>query len=90
MEDSKFAAEKCYEAQKEPGSFLSSAFVARDMVQIIDALDEDGMLRHWGMPQPQLFFLPCRELTIPRRLLRHSSWANVRSNVSRKSRSHAS
>jgi hypothetical protein len=24
------------------------AFVARDIMEIVDALDEDGMLRYWG------------------------------------------
>lgn len=47
-DDSTFVAEGCHEAQKQNGSFLSTAFVVRDMVQIIDALGEDGMLRFWG------------------------------------------
>jgi pimeloyl-ACP methyl ester carboxylesterase len=42
-------ADACYEQNKETGDFLSSAFVVEDMVRIIDALDEDGMLRFWGM-----------------------------------------
>ncbi|KAI8713932.1 hypothetical protein NCS52_01239300 [Fusarium sp. LHS14.1] len=31
------------------GQFLGTSFIARDMMQIVDALDEDGMLRYWGM-----------------------------------------
>ena len=42
-------ADACYEQNKEIGDFLSSAFVVEDMVRIIDALNEDGMLRFWGM-----------------------------------------
>ncbi|KAH7244882.1 TAP-like protein-domain-containing protein [Fusarium solani] len=35
--------------QNKTGQFLGTSFVARDMMQIVDALDEDGMLRYWGM-----------------------------------------
>lgn len=48
-EDGKKIADSCYEAQNKTGAFLSSAFVARDMLQIVDALNEDGKLRYWGM-----------------------------------------
>ncbi|OJD19674.1 hypothetical protein AJ78_00406 [Emergomyces pasteurianus Ep9510] len=47
-DDSTYVAEKCYEAQKSKGSFLSTAFVARDMVRIVDSLGEDGKLKFWG------------------------------------------
>ncbi|KAJ4304742.1 hypothetical protein N0V90_000269 [Kalmusia sp. IMI 367209] len=30
------------------GRFLGTTFVARDMIRIVDALDEDGLLRFWG------------------------------------------
>ncbi|RGP67125.1 hypothetical protein FSPOR_6181 [Fusarium sporotrichioides] len=42
-------AEACYETQKENGRFLSTAFTARDMMKIVDALGEDGKLRFWGI-----------------------------------------
>lgn len=32
----------------DEGELIGTAFVARDMMQIVDALDEDGMLRYWG------------------------------------------
>ncbi|KAI1364635.1 TAP-like protein-domain-containing protein [Xylaria arbuscula] len=35
------------EAQKR-GPLISSAFTARDAMQIVDALEEDGLLRYWG------------------------------------------
>lgn len=53
-EDSKYVAEKCYELQSKNGSYLSTAFVVRDMVRIIDALGEDGKLRFWGIDYKNL------------------------------------
>ncbi|KAI2603733.1 alpha/beta-hydrolase [Hypoxylon sp. NC1633] len=41
-------ADTCLKTQNRTGSLISSAFVARDMMQIVDALGEDGMLRYWG------------------------------------------
>ncbi|KAI0382532.1 alpha/beta-hydrolase [Hypomontagnella monticulosa] len=41
-------ADTCYKTQKKIGSVISSAFVARDMMQIVDALGEDGLLRYFG------------------------------------------
>lgn len=31
------------------GEFIGTAFVARDMLRIIDAIDGDGQLRYWGL-----------------------------------------
>ncbi|KAM0350656.1 hypothetical protein ACHAPU_003143 [Fusarium lateritium] len=42
-------AEACYATQQENGRFLSTAFTARDMIKIVDALGEDGKLRYWGI-----------------------------------------
>ena len=42
-------ADTCYKAQNTTGRFIGTAFVARDMVEIIDALGEDGLLRYWGL-----------------------------------------
>ncbi|GAB1319446.1 hypothetical protein MFIFM68171_09656 [Madurella fahalii] len=41
----------CYEKNKdnEKGSLLGTAFVARDLIRVVDALGEDGMLRFWGL-----------------------------------------
>lgn len=41
-------ADQCFEGNQNIGSFLSTAFVARDMLSVVDALGEDGMLRFWG------------------------------------------
>ncbi|KAK5997430.1 Serine protease Hip1-like protein [Cladobotryum mycophilum] len=42
-------AETCHTAQNKTGNFIGTAFVARDMMRIVDALGEDGMLRYWGV-----------------------------------------
>ncbi|KAJ9610427.1 hypothetical protein H2200_005204 [Cladophialophora chaetospira] len=39
---------QCQAATKDIGGLVGTAFVARDMAQIVDALGEDGMLRYWG------------------------------------------
>ena len=31
------------------GPYVSTSFVARDMLEIVDALGEDGLLRYWGI-----------------------------------------
>ena len=38
----------CGEARADIGSLVGTAFVARDMMRVVDALDEDGLLRFWG------------------------------------------
>lgn len=47
-DDITYASTNCYEANKKTGRFLSTAFVARDMLKIVDALGEDRKLRFWG------------------------------------------
>ncbi|KAF4978472.1 hypothetical protein FZEAL_5158 [Fusarium zealandicum] len=41
-------AKACYESNKENSTFYGTAFVARDLLAITDALNEDGLLRFWG------------------------------------------
>ncbi|KAH8886133.1 TAP domain-containing protein [Thozetella sp. PMI_491] len=41
-------ANACYAAANETGSLAGTAFVARDIIQIVDALNEGGLLRYWG------------------------------------------
>lgn len=41
-------SEDCAKKQNETGSLIGTAFVARDIMQIVDALKEDGLLRFWG------------------------------------------
>ncbi|KAI1385783.1 alpha/beta-hydrolase [Hypoxylon trugodes] len=41
-------ADVCSKSMAKYGSVVTSAFVARDMMRIVDALGEDGLLRYWG------------------------------------------
>lgn len=41
-------AADCGAAHAANGHLYGTAFVARDMLQIVDALDEDGLLRYYG------------------------------------------
>ncbi|KAK6365532.1 hypothetical protein LTS17_011251 [Exophiala oligosperma] len=45
---SQVVAAQCLETNAEIGGLLGTAFVARDMERIVDALGEDGLLRYWG------------------------------------------
>ncbi|KAF2165669.1 hypothetical protein M409DRAFT_23959 [Zasmidium cellare ATCC 36951] len=42
-------ANDCGKAQNQTGELVGTAFTARDMMAIVDALDEDGLLRYWGL-----------------------------------------
>ncbi|KIW99552.1 uncharacterized protein Z518_11291 [Rhinocladiella mackenziei CBS 650.93] len=41
-------ADYCLSEASETGTLIGTAFVARDMIKIVDALDEDGLLRFYG------------------------------------------
>lgn len=41
-------ADQCLAVAGDVGRFISTASVARDMIQIVDALGEDGLLRYYG------------------------------------------
>lgn len=43
-------AETCYERKREVGQNIGTAFAARDLMTVVDALGEDGLLRYWGKP----------------------------------------
>ncbi|KAJ4365075.1 hypothetical protein N0V83_008692 [Neocucurbitaria cava] len=45
---SKVIADSCYENLGEVGGLIGTAYTARDILQVVDALGEDGMLRYWG------------------------------------------
>ncbi|KAJ4244786.1 hypothetical protein NW762_014363 [Fusarium torreyae] len=38
----------CYKNHKDTGNFYTTTFIARDLLAIVDALKEDGLLRFWG------------------------------------------
>ncbi|PGH19695.1 hypothetical protein AJ80_03850 [Polytolypa hystricis UAMH7299] len=42
-------AQACFSKANETGSLIGTAFGARDLMSVVDALDEDGMLRYWGL-----------------------------------------
>ncbi|KAL8843503.1 MAG: hypothetical protein Q9170_000007 [Blastenia crenularia] len=44
----KALGEACYESARDIGELIGTGFVARDMMQIVDALGEDGLLHYWG------------------------------------------
>lgn len=33
---------------RKRGELIGTAFTARDMMRVLDALGEDGLLRYWG------------------------------------------
>jgi hypothetical protein len=41
-------AKSCATNLADIGSLLGTAYVARDMMRIVDSLGEDGLLRYWG------------------------------------------
>ncbi|KAK5452808.1 hypothetical protein LTS15_006956 [Exophiala xenobiotica] len=41
-------AAQCLNTTADIGGLVGTAFVARDMARIVDALGEDGLLRYWG------------------------------------------
>ncbi|KAI0886732.1 TAP-like protein-domain-containing protein [Annulohypoxylon maeteangense] len=42
-------ANQCYNQLKDTGDKVGMAFAARDMMSIVDALDEGGKLNYWGI-----------------------------------------
>lgn len=62
---------------------IGTAYVARDIVAIAQALGQDGLIRYYG-----IWFLFCcsHELTHYRRFLRYPYWCNADCNVPRESR----
>jgi hypothetical protein len=53
-------AQVCLESEADTGRFLGTAYVARDLIRVVDALEEDGMLRYWGELSQSLF----RDITV--------------------------
>lgn len=62
-------ANTCYDYAEEWGSLMGTAFVARDLMTLVDAFEDDGMLRYWGKsshPDDEMGFV---RLTIYTRIL---------------------
>lgn len=57
------SANRCADFNRETklGDKISTPTLARDMMSVVDALQEDGLLRYWGMSNmfnpPPFFFL---------------------------------
>lgn len=47
--ESTIYADACYNTQKDTGRFVGTTFVARDMLNIVDALGGDKQLHYWGI-----------------------------------------
>lgn len=45
----KYYSDSCAAKFNETRRLVGTAFVVRDMMRIVDALGEDGMLRYWGV-----------------------------------------
>lgn len=46
-------ADDCYANGKDVGDLIGFAFTARDYMRVVDALEEDGLLRYYGSnPSP--------------------------------------
>ena len=45
-------ARLCKARAAKTGSLLSTAFVARDLMRVAEALEDDGLLRYWGECSP--------------------------------------
>lgn len=48
----------CHEKTQEVAELIGTAYVARDLMQVVDALGEDGLLRYWGKMEVRL----CQEI----------------------------
>ena len=42
-------SERCLQQHNDMGDLINTAFVARDLMSVVDALEEDGLLRYWGL-----------------------------------------
>ncbi|KAK4612044.1 Tripeptidyl aminopeptidase [Fulvia fulva] len=40
---------RCQSTMNETGKYVNTPFAARDLMSVVDALNEDGMLRYWGL-----------------------------------------
>ncbi|SPO02593.1 related to hydrolases or acyltransferases (alpha/beta hydrolase superfamily) [Cephalotrichum gorgonifer] len=47
--ESQNRADACLHSQNTTGSLIGTAFTARDIMCAVDVLEDDGMLRFWGM-----------------------------------------
>lgn len=67
----------CREGSTEIGPFMSTALVARDMLEIVETLNGDGMLRYIGLCYDVSRLLGSSNVT-NRALIRHFPWPGLR------------
>jgi hypothetical protein len=48
---------RLYGNANETAELIGTAFTARDFMSVVDALDEDGMLRYWGRFHDSIAFV---------------------------------
>jgi hypothetical protein len=82
--ESQVLAEVCAKALNETGTLIGTAFTARDTMRVVDALNEDGLLRFWGELIVQQIRSP--SLTSCRFFRWYYSWQSSYRHVSRKDR----
>ncbi|KAI6779147.1 TAP-like protein-domain-containing protein [Emericellopsis cladophorae] len=47
---SQLFVDNCASMQAENGTLIGTAFAARDLMGVVDVLEDDGFLRYWGIP----------------------------------------
>lgn len=52
LSDLQVVAETCAADNEEYGEYIGTAFVARDMLRIVDALGQGSLLNYWGESSP--------------------------------------
>jgi hypothetical protein len=69
-----------YPGFREKGSLVSTAFSARDLMQIVDAVESDGLLRYWGLSYRTVLGLLLLQCSLTE--LNVSSWTQWRTRTS--------
>lgn len=71
----------CYDQLREYGDLVGMAYTARDMNEIVDALEEDGMLKYWGELRFAKTTTTIGQLTLQRDFRGHHSGRHLRRHV---------
>lgn len=71
-----------YTISKQRGKLVSTVFTARDIMRIVDAVEDDGLLKYWGeTPIEDKCRLETDSIIISRFFIRHSAGINPCSHV---------
>lgn len=52
-------ANQCLNVEKDLGKHIGTTAVAQDLMRVVDALREDGLLRYWGTPRCSMLRYNC-------------------------------